>query len=54
MNRSLPIALAIFALVGGRASADTKPLNLQSAKIAKPVGKPVPLDADALVAKANA
>ncbi len=54
MNRSLPIALAISALVGGRASADTKPLNLPSAKIAKPVGKPVPLEPDAVVAKANA
>ena len=54
MNRSLPIALAVFALIGGRASADTKPLNLPSAKIAKPVGKPVALDPDAVIAKANA
>lgn len=54
MNRSLPIALALFALVGGRAFADTKPMNLQPAKVAKPVGKPVPIDADALIAKANA
>ncbi len=54
MNRSLPIALAIVSLVGGRALADTKPMTLPSAKVAKPVGKPAPLDADALVAKANA
>jgi outer membrane lipoprotein-sorting protein len=54
MNRSLPIALAILALVGGRAFADTKPMNLVPTKLAKPVGKPVPIDADALIAKANA
>ncbi len=55
MNRSLPIALALVALIGGRAVAETLPLNLQSAKAggAKPAGKPVAVDADALVAKAN-
>lgn len=56
MNRALPIALACLAMIGGRAVADTKPLNLQSAKSAqpKPVGKPVQIDPDAIVAKANA
>ena len=56
MNRSLPVAVAVLALAGGGALAETKPLNLQSAKIVtpKPVGKPVPVDADTLVAKANA
>ena len=44
MNRSLPIALVWFALIGGQASAESKPLNLQSAKAARPVGRPVPLD----------
>ena len=55
MNRSLPIAFALVALLGGRASAETPPLNLQSAKVvqAKPAGKPVAVDADELVAKAN-
>lgn len=55
MNRSLPIAFALVALIGGRASAETPPLNLQSAKVvqAKPAGKPVAVDADELVAKAN-
>ena len=55
MNRSLPIALAIVALIGGRAVAETPPLNLQSAKAGavKPAGKPVAVDADELVAKAN-
>ena len=55
MHRSLPIALAVFALIGGQALAETLPLNLQSAKIAspKPAGKPVAVDSDELVAKAN-
>ena len=55
MNRSLPIALALVALIGGRAFGETPPLNLQSAKAggAKPAGKPVAVDADELVAKAN-
>ena len=56
MNRSLPIALTVLAFAGGAALAETKPLNPQSVKIAtpKPAGKPVPVDADTLIAKANA
>lgn len=56
MNRKLPIALSFVALIGGRVFAETKPLNLQSPKIAqqKLVGKVEPIDADATVAKANA
>ena len=54
MTRSLPIAFACFALIGGQAFADTKPLSLPSAKVTKPVGKPAPPDTDALIAKANA
>ncbi len=56
MNRSLPIAVSFLALIGGRALADNKPLNLQSARPAsqKPVGKVEPIDADAIIAKANA
>ena len=56
MNRSLPIALSFVALIGGRALADSKPLNLQSVKVVapKPVGKVEPIDAEALIAKANA
>ena len=54
MNVSLPIALSAMLLIGCPAVADTKPVNLQSSKVAKPVGKPAPLDADAVIAKANA
>ena len=60
MKHPLPIAFACVALIGGQAWADTKPLNLQSGasgpsgKAAKPVGRPAPLDPDAVVAKANA
>ena len=56
MNRQLPIALLFVALIGGRALAESPPLNLQSAKVtsAKPVGKPTPVSPDVLVAKANA
>lgn len=56
MNRPLPIALSLVALIGSPALAETKPLNLQSVKAApqKPVGKTVPIDPTAVVAKANA
>lgn len=56
MNRSLPIALTLVATLGGQTFAQTAPLNLQSVKKvqAKPVGKPVEVDAADLVAKANA
>ena len=56
MNRSLPIALSLVALIGSPALADSKPLNLQSAKVTapKPVGKVEPIDPEALVAQANA
>ncbi|MGI3900916.1 MAG: LolA family protein [Janthinobacterium lividum] len=56
MTRTLPIALSIVALMGGRASAESKPLNLQSAKIVqqKPVGKVEAIDAATVIAQANA
>ena len=56
MNRSLPIALALVALIGGQASAGSAVLTAQATKGAppKPAGRPVAVDADALVAKANA
>ena len=56
MNRSLPIALVCFALIGGPALGESKPLNLQPTKLAppKPAGRPAPLDPDAVIAKANA
>ncbi len=56
MNRTLPIALSLMALVAGRASAESKPLNLQSAKVVqqKPVGKVEPIDPAQIVAQANA
>jgi outer membrane lipoprotein-sorting protein len=55
MTRTLPIALSLVALLGGRASAESKPLNLQ-AKITqqKPVGKVEPIDPNAIIAQANA
>jgi outer membrane lipoprotein-sorting protein len=56
MTSTLPIALSFVALIGGPALAETKPLDLQPVKAASPklVGKPVPVDAGAVVAKANA
>ena len=56
MTRTLPIALSIVALMGGRASAESKPLNLQSAKVVqqKPVGKVEAIDAATVIAQANA
>ncbi len=56
MTRTLPIALSLVALMGGRALAESKPLNLQSAKIVqqKPVGKVEPIDPAAIIAQANA
>ena len=55
MIRPLSFALSLAGLIGTSASAETPPLNLQSGKLAtqKVVGTPEPVDADAVVAKAN-
>ena len=57
MNRSLPIALMLAVMIGTPAFAENPPpLNLQPTRTPgkPPVGKVEPIDADALIAKADA
>ena len=54
MLRSISIALTLAVLATAPSRADDGPLQIQSAKVAtKPVGTTVPLDPQAVVAKAN-